>query len=285
MLVQPYERPAADAVMTGTVDAGSNFFENSPFAQPALPGAGNDAIKRLLPPPFAPPSGGNEPATPADGSLFNGLLQQIGNLLQQLGSLLQFAFPGGNLFGNMFGGYGFGDNERYFQNAGGSSVGDPHLSFNGQSWDNMASQPDLLHSDSFQGGYQVSTQATQPAANGVTYNKSATVSTNYGLTNISLDNGNNATITQNGVPLTADVGQTIDLGNGETVTRTQNGLQITANNGIGGQITTTLGANGQGVDVQNAATNVDLGGSLVQHDLPSIHLPRPIFQPYLTKSH
>ena len=43
--------------------------------------------------------------------------------------------------------------EQYFQNASGGSVGDPHLSFNGKTWDNMGSQPDLLHSDSIPGGY------------------------------------------------------------------------------------------------------------------------------------
>jgi hypothetical protein len=270
--------------MTGTVDPGSNFFDSPAFTPHALQGGDNDAIRRLLPPAFNPPFGGaSAPGMSSDGSFLNGLLQQIGNMLQQLGSLLQFAIPGGNMFGNWFGGGGFGENERYFQNASGSSVGDPHLSFNGQNWDNMASQPDLLHSDSFQGGYQVSTQVTQPAQNGVTYNQSASVSTNYGLTNISLDNANNAAITQNGAQVSINVGQTIDLGGGETVTRTQNGLQITANNGMGGQITTTLTANGQGVDVQNSASNVDLGGALVQGQATPwpIHLPRPNPQPYL----
>lgn len=288
MLVQPYERPTADAVMTGTVDPGSSFFQNPAFAPAISQRSGDDAIRRLLPPESGSPFGvanGNVPMG-GDGNFFNGILQQIGSLLQQLGGLLQFVIPGGNTFGNLFGG-GLGDNEQYFQNANGSSVGDPHLSFNGHNWDNMSSQPDLLHSNSFQGGYQVSTQATQPAQNGVTYNQSAGISTNYGLTNISLDNANNASITQNGQQLAINVGQTIDFGNGETVTRTQNGLQVTANNGMGGQITTILTAHGQGVDVQNNATNVDLGGSLVQGQTTPqpVGFPLPVAQPYMNRVH
>jgi hypothetical protein len=127
----------------------------------------------------------------------------------------------------------------------------------------MQSEPDLLHSDSIPGGYQLSTQTTQPNASGVTYNQSATVTTHGGRTQISLNNNGNATITQDGVTQNLAHGQTVQLGN-ETITCNQNGsLQVTSQNQNGGQITTTMTQNGQGVDVNVCANNVDLGGAMV----------------------
>ena len=159
---------------------------------------------------------------------------------------------------------GVDPSEQYFTNANGGSNGDPHLSFNGASWDNMGSQPDLLHSDSFPGGYQLSTQTTPPSANGITYNQSATVATNYGQNSITLDNSGNATISQDGNSYQLPVGESMDLENGTFVQRNQDGsLCITSNNGQGGQITTTMKQNGNGVDVNTTANNVDLGGALV----------------------
>jgi hypothetical protein len=158
----------------------------------------------------------------------------------------------------------YGDNEQYYTNATGGSNGDPHLSFNGSSWDNMGSQSDLLHSDSIPGGYRVSTQTTPPQANGVTYNQNATVTTNYGGTQVSLDKNGNATISQNGNTFAMQPDASYDLGNGEVATRNTDGsLTITSNNGNGGQITTTMKENGNGVDVNTTANNVDLGGALV----------------------
>ncbi len=264
MFVQP---PATDALQAQTLDFPNDASQNAGYvASPAF--APNDSIRRFMPPGFD--LGYGTSGTTSGGSFLSGLLSQLSSLLQQLGQMLQ--------------GRGTQNNgEQYFQNATGSSTGDPHLAFNGGKWDSMAAQPDLLHSDSFSGGYQVSTQVTAPSANGVTYNSSATVTTNYGLTSVSLDKAGNASILQDGAQVPIAVGQTIDFGNGQTVSRTQNGLQITANNGAGGQITTNLTANGQGVDVQNNAANVDLGGALVAgNSQPPIHLPRPIVRPYAT---
>lgn len=195
-----------------------------------------------------------------------------------LGSMFGF-FPGGNILQQlyqmlqqMFSNQGAG--EQYFQDANGASVGDPHLSFNGQTWDNMGSQPDLLHSDSILGGYQLSTQTTAPAANGVTYNHSATVTTNNGATSISMDKDGNVSISQYGNSFAMQPGQSIDLGNGEFAQRNADGsLQITCNNGAGGNITTTMHSNGAGVDVKSTASNVDLGGALVNG--PNSQVPTP----------
>ncbi len=182
-------------------------------------------------------------------------------MLGPLGGLAQFLSQMiAQFFGNGCGGNG----EAYFNNADGGSVGDPHLSFNGSTWNNMGSQPNLLNSDSFYGGYQLSTQTTAPNENGVTYNQSATVATHFGGTQVTLDNAGNATVVQNGSSSSLAPGTTVDLGRNETVTRSQDGsLSIVCKNWQGGEITTTMRDNGAGVDVNTSAHDVNLGGALV----------------------
>lgn len=190
------------------------------------------------------------------------MLGPLGGLTQFLSQMIAQFFGSNGASGSSSA--GLGNNEQYFNNASGGSVGDPHLSFNGSTWNNMGAQPDLLNSNSFRGGYQLSTQTTAPNANGVTYNQSATVATNFGGTQVSLDNAGNATITQNGYSYPMAPGTSYNLGHGEDVTRNQDGsLAITCANRTGGEITTTMRDNGQGVDVHTTANNVNLGGALV----------------------
>ncbi|MGC1379767.1 MAG: hypothetical protein WA814_01945, partial [Candidatus Baltobacteraceae bacterium] len=134
----------------------------------------------------------------------------------------------------------------------------------GSKWNSMASQPNLLDSNSIAGGFRISTQATPPNAKGATWNQSATVSLNNGATKISMDSSGDPTITSYGRSLSIADGQTLQLGNGESVTREGNGsLVVTATNGEGGRIETTLSAQGKGVNVDVTARDVDLGGALV----------------------
>lgn len=194
------------------------------------------------------------------GGGMTSIIQQLLNMIRQLLSALGM------------GGQPQSD-EQYFQSADGSSVGDPHLSFNGTNglggnesthFDSMSGHTDLLDSDSFAGGYQISTSVTQPGANGVTYNQQATISTDFGNTQVSLDKNGNATIAQNGHTISLANGRSYNLGNGELVTRNANGsVCVTDDNGMGGTITTTLSANGHGVNVNAQAQNVDLGGDLL----------------------
>jgi hypothetical protein len=159
---------------------------------------------------------------------------------------------------------GAGGGQQYFSSASGGSNGDPHLSFNGNTWNDMSSETHLLDSNSIPGGYRLSTQTTAPNANGITYNQQATVTTNRGNTSVTLDKNGNATYTQNGTTSTLGNGQTVNLGNGETVSRNSAGsLTIASVSPSGGQITTTMSQNGSGVDVNVTASNVDLGGVLV----------------------
>lgn len=223
-----------------------------------------DAVSRLLPP-WRNGTEATLGATTSFGAITDLLTQLIGLLSQFLGALPNLG--------------AFGDTERFFQHASGASTGDPHLTFNGAHWDSMTSHSDLLHSDSIPGGYQLSTEVTQPNANGVTLNRQATITTNNGDTTISLDNTGNASITDGDRTITLNPGTTIDLSNGERITRTQDGaLQIQSTNDTGGTITTNLKAQNGGVDITIDANNVDLAGDLTTQQAP---IPTP-FQPLAT---
>lgn len=168
--------------------------------------------------------------------------------------------------------------QSYFKNVTASSSGDPHLAIDGTDnqgnahharFDSMNGHNDLLDSASFAGGYRIATQVTAPQANGVTFNREASVSTNFGNTRVSLDNAGHAEIFSDGQAVSVANGQTIDLGNGEAVARTSDGsLVITDRNAFGGMITTRLSKNGAGVDVNVQAQNLELGGDLVNASTP-----------------
>ena len=279
MYTQWSQRPDPLPQLLEMPQFGEGAFADGPGALPGYSsGSGSlDAISRMVLSaeeagqslPFGPMSFLNPFSNPIS-SPFMQMGQQAGSWMQQAGSAISRWMGGSPDYGS----------EQYFSNASGGSVGDPHLSFNGSTWNDMQSEPDLLHSDSIHGGYQLSTQTTPPNASGVTYNQSATVTTQGGRTQISLNNNGNATITQDGLAQNLDPGQTVQLGN-ETVTRNQNGsLQITSRNENGGQITTTMTQNGAGVDVNVAANNVDLGGAMVNGSSSCASLERPIMQRY-----
>lgn len=177
-----------------------------------------------------------------------------------------------------------GSGRSYFQNATAASTGDPHLAFDGTDahgnahharFDSMQGHKDLLDSSSFSGGYRISTQVTQPAANGVTYNREASISTDFGNTRVSLDNSGNARIVSNDRTIALAQGQTVDLGDGESATHNNDGsLTVTDSNGFGGTIATRLSENGAGVDVNVQSQNVELGGDLVNAAPPADGLRR-----------
>jgi hypothetical protein len=238
----------------------TNSFENSP-SFPGLDNVSSQYPQQLL--------NDIDPMSSPASMLFG----PLAGLTQFLSQMISQFLGGSGGTGNANGFNG----EQYFNNANGASVGDPHLSFNGSTWNNMGSQPDLLNSDSFHGGYQLSTQTTAPNASGVTYNQSATVTTNFGGTQVTLDNAGNATVVQNGRSYPLQSGTSVNLSPSECVTRNQDGsISIACTNRNGGEITTTMRDNGQGVDVTTSANNVNLGGALVQGGAPS----RPTYRAY-----
>jgi len=230
----------------------------------ALGNIANDRIKYLMNPALRSPEPPGGFANGLSGMFAGGawgIVQQLISIIQQLVSMLGI--------GNST------NSQAYFQSATASSTGDPHLAFNGTGiagnsnqthFDSMADHANLLDSDSFNGGYQLSTKTTQPAPNGITYNQQATISTNYGQTQVTLDKTGSACVTQNGQQYTLANGTSYDLGNGETVTRNNDGsVVVNDTNAAGASITTTLSQNGSGVDVNTQAHNVDLGGDLLNH--------------------
>lgn len=229
-----------------------------------------DIIRRTGPQYWLPPQGG------AMQSGWNGMLGQLLGIVQQLLSMLGLGSAQAG--------------EQYYQSASASSTGDPHLRFNGTAADgsnhqahfeSMTGHGDLLESSSFAGGYRISTSVTQPGANGVTYNQQATVSTGFGGTQVSLDKNGSASILRDGQAMELANGQSVDLGNGETVTRNADGsVVIRDDNGVGGTIATTLSENGQGVDVDTQANDVDLGGDLLNRLPQQIAGPLPIRIPF-----
>jgi hypothetical protein len=258
----------------------------------ASPGIGSDAIARFVAPQTAQTASGI-PEGSMTGSLessasemynpMSSMLAQLMQMMQMLMSSLGLGAGYGSGYPPGYGssyppGYGSSyppgcgsgspgcpqyGNEQYYANATGASQGDPHLSFNGNTWDSMTSQPNLLQSNSFPGGYQISTQVTPPSANGITHNQSATIAMNGGATTVGLNNQGQASIQAYGQNVPISPGQTVQLGSGENVTCNANGsLTVVAQNGNGGQITTTLARSGQGVNVSVSAQNVDLGGTL-----------------------
>lgn len=248
MVVTPYEHPADRIPQRILADPRQARTEPTSTFAPR----GTDAIARMTPPWLGFGSSGDP--------FFGGsLIAQLGTLLSQLGSFLTQLFGGGSNGGLSFG------RDRFYPNATGASVGDPHLSFNNNRWDSMASHADLLHSDSFPGGFQLSTEVTQPDANGITSNKSATIRTNWNSTSITLNKDGSSEIFDGGQSINVAAGSTAQLSNGETVTRNQDGsLQVACTSPYGGHINTTMRVNGNGIDVSVDANSVDLGGDLAR---------------------
>jgi hypothetical protein len=297
MNVAPLESPLSPSPMMN----GIMGLDNTLSLGLGNPGIGADAIARFVAPQTAQTSAETSQYEPMTQDLessaaemynpMNSMMAQLMQMMQQLMSSLGlgtssgsgypgYGYPGYGSsspgYGSGYPGYGSGNgcppagncqpygNEQYYNSATGASQGDPHLSFNGNTWDNMTSQPNLLQSNSFQGGYQISTQVTQPNANGVTHNQCATITMNGGNTTVSLNNQGEPLINEYGQSVPISQGQTVQLGNGQSVTCNQNGsLTVLAQNGQGGQITTTLTQAENGVNVNVNAQNVDLGGSLV----------------------
>lgn len=301
MYVQPLEGSMSPNALASP--AGNAAQEGALFQGASAPTAG-DNISRFVPPgaddgalDYGGGFGSSGSLQGVFGSLM-GVLEQLMQMLQSLmgsGSNAPYGSGGCNPPWGSGGPYGSGGcppgsgscapygNERFFQNANGSSEGDPHLSFNGAKWNNMTSQPDLLNSNSFAGGFRISTQVTPPNGNGVTWNQSATVSLNNGATTVSMNNNGDASITSYGRSISIQRGQTLQLGNGESVTEEQNGsLRVSAENGSGGRIETTLTAEGKGVNVDVHAHDVDLGGTLVNGYERREHGPAPISGPVPT---
>ncbi|MDP9107136.1 MAG: hypothetical protein M3N49_14545 [Candidatus Eremiobacteraeota bacterium] len=172
--------------------------------------------------------------------------------------------------------------QQRFENVDVSSTGDPHLAAVGTRegpgggsavdahWDSMTSQNDLVHSTQIDGGYRVSTAVTQPGANGVTWNQSATVHANFDQDAVMMNRDGSFAIFDNGSEVRLGKGESATLSGGETVSENQDGsLLVSARSATGGTIATTLRSTGQGVDVTTHAHELAVGGDAIAHAGPT----------------
>ena len=172
-----------------------------------------DAVSRLMPPSSTVTSALESSLFPLSanapgGRMLGGLLQSLGGILGQLAQALggtggSNGLTGSNGLNGLNGSNGWGNPncpsganggagtpgcgtspQTYYASANGSSTGDPHLAFsangNTAKWDSMTGHGDLLDSNSFNGGFQLSTQTTTPSANGVMTRKATRRSTGSG---------------------------------------------------------------------------------------------------------
>ncbi len=269
--------PVMSAATPEFGSVGNNNFSRSsgsrdsigPIAQPVFASPGDDGFDW---------SGGSNTASDSGlsgfNAIMNGFVAALQNVLASIGQ--QFGMTTGS-------GQSATPAQTYFTNATAGSVGDPHETFDGtpgsgpsvdSKWDSMNSHADLLDSDSFGGGYRVSTTVTSPNAKGVTLNAQAQVALNGGATKITMNADGSYSVFEHGRDTSLEQGRTQSLGNGESVTlNADSSLRISAQNGSGGSLVTTLTANGGGVDVENTATNAELGGYLVTHNDDTAHAP------------
>jgi hypothetical protein len=221
-------------------------------------------------------------------TMWNVLQQIMGLMGQLLSSVLGSVSGYGGLPGTSNGAPGVGTTPTQPNAPGGtqqrfadvdiSSTGDPHLAETGtretpsgtqtvdEHFDSMTGHDDLVSSRAIAGGYRVSTTVTQPNANGVTYNDSATVQANFGSDSVSMQHDGSFAITSGGQSVALAKGQTVTLAGGETVAENGDGsLVVSASNQQGGTIATTLRSNGSGVDVTTHAHELAVGGDVVHH--------------------
>ena len=168
--------------------------------------------------------------------------------------------------------------QQFFADADLGSTGDPHLSVAGtrggnggnahvdERFDSMTSHRDLFDSADVAGGYRVSTSVSQPDANGVTTNRSATVRAGFGRDAITLRGDGSFSVVDDGKPVALAKGASATLSGGETVRANEDGsLLVSAASPGGGSIATTLRAANGHVDVTAHAHDLDLGGDIVNH--------------------
>lgn len=164
-----------------------------------------------------------------------------------------------------------------FQNVALASTGDPHLSATGTElnadgstttvnshFDSMISHADLFSTRDFGDGFRVSTTVTQPAANGVTQNASATASMDGGRESVSMSNSGAISVDDHGRSVALSAGQSVTLSGGQQVSEGANGSVSITESAFGENLTTTFTQNGGGgVDVSATGQNVTLSGALI----------------------
>jgi hypothetical protein len=183
-----------------------------------------------------------------------------------------------------------------FANVSLGSTGDPHLSVSGteqnadgstanvnSKFDSMVGHQDLFSTRDFGDGFHVSTSVTQPGANGITQNASATASMDGGRESVSMTNNGTISVTDHGQAVALTPGQSLTLSGGQQVSEAANGSVSISESNFGENLTTTFTSNGSGgVDVTAQGQNVTLRGDLITGGTtPVAQTPANVRQPFV----
>lgn len=258
--VAPWALPSAGA--SGAFPAGS----------PGYFGYGGSAADGVRPAWFGGSASSGATSGPVSSDGLAGILAQLAGAVQQSIAKLS-ALLGGATAANASSSGGSAS----FQNVALASAGDPHLSVSGTElnangstagvsshFDSMTGHDDLFSTRDFGDGFRVSTTVTQPSANGVTMNASATATMDGGLETVSMNNAGTVAVTDHGQSVALAPGGSVTLSGGQQVSESAAGAVSIAESGFGASLTTTFAQNGGGgVDVTATGQNVTLSGALI----------------------
>jgi hypothetical protein len=274
-----------------------------PSGSPAYLGYGTANSDAVRPAWFGGSNTASAALDPSTAGGIGGILAQLANQVQQtiakLSSALMGTSPstgttastGTNTAANSLGG------AATFQNVSLASVGDPHLSVSGteqnadgttasanSKFDSMTSHQDLFSTRDFGDGFHVSTSVTQPSANGITQNASATASMDGGRENVTMTNTGAISVTDHGQSVALTPGGSITLSGGQHVSEGANGSVSISEAAFGQNLTTTFTNNGGGgVDVTAQGQNVTLAGDLITGGTtPVAQAPANVRSPFVT---
>lgn len=181
-----------------------------------------------------------------------------------------------------------------FQNVALGSTGDPHLSVSGtiqnadgttaqadSHFDSMTAHANLFSSRDFGDNFTVSTAVTQPSANGITQNASATASMSGGSDSVTMNANGSVSVTSGGMSIALAPNQTVQLAGGASVAEAADGAVSISETAFGANLTTTFTANGGGgVDVTANGSNVTLAGDLLTGGTtPAAQVPSNVRRP------
>jgi hypothetical protein len=256
----------------GTPVPAANDGVTTPWFRPATP----------VDPPLPGGWGGSAGPGWSAGGQGGAILGLISGLLGAVQQLVSSLFGGNGAGAGQFPGGPQGGGQRFFRDADLSSTGDPHLALVGtrcgpggnaqvnEHFDSMTSHRDLFDSRDVAGGYRVSTAVSEPDANGVTTNRSATVHAGFGRDTVTVHADGSFSVLDGGEPRALAKGQSATLSGGEIVRANDDGsLTVSATAANGGSVATTLRAVAGRVDVTAHAHGIDLGGDLVNHGAPA----------------
>jgi len=214
---------------------------------------------------------------PLANSGIGGILAQLANQVQQSIAKLSNALSGTSTGTSTNTGTNATGNSASFQNVSLASVGDPHLSVSGteqnadgstssvsSKFDSMTGHQDLFSTRDFGDGFHVSTAVTQPSANGITQNASATATMDGGRESVTMTNAGAISVTDHGQSIALTPGQSVTLSGRQQVSEGSNGSVSISESRFGENLTTTFTQNGGGgVDVTATGQNVTLAGDLI----------------------